>query len=107
MSTFEEAIAVENIPLYTDIKSVLHAKFRRFFGFDDSDTWAWGFKNGSYPGPVFLNVGDELQLVLMGSDNYENPKESFAGNKGYITGTISWMLSQQLQQPQISAQQVI
>lgn len=106
LDTFQQASGTkENVPLYTAKDDVIHGCVYRYRGFDDCFNYAWGFRNGTRK--ITLQVKDTLRVAMLGSDNMNNWKESFAGNKGDLSGSISWEIYQQQQSISVPPSQIV
>lgn len=56
------------------------------------DTWCdilGGFANGEFPGPVFLEKNDFIQLVWSASNDFSNPQNGVAGAWARLAGNFS------------------
>lgn len=97
LSTLQEqinrgtTIDYNKVPLYSNKNDVLNAWVVYLHGYDDERFRVeGGFRDSSYPGPVRMTQGDELQLVAIGSWNYLNPAQTEPGPYGHVTGTLTW-----------------
>lgn len=92
LSTVEESQGKERVPIYPDRDAVIEANIRYSHGFDWYSIEAGGFRDGTYPGPIELQTDDQLCLLLIATDNYDKPSVTFSGDKGFVTGTITWSI---------------
>jgi hypothetical protein len=83
----------EYMQLFTEEKEVIDARYVRTTGYTDTYVFNAGFKQGGFPGPVILTNNDELQMVVLATDNMLSPDKTYNGKKGFITGAISWELN--------------
>lgn len=90
--TYEEVTDSTQVPLYNALSNVIDAGMWYLHGQNYKQDMIGGFLDSTYPGPITLYAGDEIQAVTAGSDNYVNPKDSSQGIKGYVTGTLTYQL---------------
>lgn len=79
--------ALENAPLYTgNVDQVIMARNMLTTGYLFSNVTSSGFQNASYPGPIQLEQGDRVSLLVQShSPNGEvvNPEAFVVGNLSY------------------------
>ena len=95
LSTLEEAITPNQVPLYTLPNNVIAGAMFFYQTPQGKDVFNGGFKRGAYPGPIALGAGDRIDLVCISSDNYDNWRAGSNNSKGFITGSFTYQLGSQ------------
>lgn len=102
LELFNENDQEESTLVFSEKEQPFAGTIMQLGGYDDYQMFDGGFKNGAYPGPLYLSPGDEIQLVTIGTKNFDDPRATISGECASVAGTLTYREQNvQRQQPRV------